>query len=405
MTTKTVAQVLVDLTRKVTNTWATTLIAERKAPVISGGGVAVEDTTERLDWPLRLPVGKPDKTDLANQWPQVQRWASEWRDWANTNHLPLGWENRLTAGIRQTLPTHLTIPDIDTAVTVLADGWPARLATARYRLGDLCAEFPHAATPATLTAITRLDDTDFALLLVAARWFAHHDATGLTPRQVPVEGLHGKWLNTHHRLIETLTNKPHLGLTDRSTRVHFTYLDPTHQEAGGRRHDSHTLGDTTRPVYQPRIIVIAENKDTAVLFPALPNTISIEGNGYAGPALIPQLDWVHRAERIIYWGDIDAAGYEIVHRYRAAGLPIETILMDPDTYESYERWGTHTDDKNNPIVCAPAKPLDRLADPERIVYDSITDPGWTRVRRIEQERIPLDVARRLLMEQDAHIDR
>jgi hypothetical protein len=263
-----------------------------------------------------------------------------------------------------------------------------RLARGRARWQILDAEFGGRATADTLRYLDALTDLDFGLLCTAATWFARQDATGLTPRQVPIEGLHGKWLNRHRAVVTALAGKDTLGLTDRPTRVHFTYLDPGHRAAGGRVHDSITIGDAVAPVYRPRLAVIAENKDTAVLFPELAGAIAVEGNGFAGPALLPRIPWLVEVPSLIYWGDIDAAGYEIVDRLRSNGLPIRTVLMDCDAYARYERYGSWTDERGE-VPCTPRRPLTALTDAERAVYEALTDPAWTRVRRIEQERIPL----------------
>jgi hypothetical protein len=89
-------------------------------------------------------------------------------------------------------------------------------------------------------------------------------------------------------------------------------------------------------------------------------------------------------------GDIDAEGYEIVDALRAAGLAVQTVLMDLDTFE---RYGNPTDANGKPIPPRTPRALVHLTDAERAVYGWLVDPAWTRVRRIEQERIPLDVAR------------
>ncbi|MCZ2813712.1 DUF2220 family protein [Modestobacter sp. VKM Ac-2979] len=344
-------------------------------------------------WPLRLPLSKPSTADMTTRFPEVQRWAIDWRTWAAERSLTLDWGNRLSSGTRQPVPTHVTVPDIDTAATLLGAPWPDRLHRGRDHWMVLRDRFPHAATPERLRAVDPLNDVDFGLLCTAAAWFATNDATGRTPRQVPIEGLHGKWLNRYRGLVTALAGKDSLGLVDRPSRVHITYLDPEHCAAGGRKHDSITLGDPMAPPYLPSIAVITENKDTAVYFPPLSGAIAIEGNGDAAPARLPRIPWLATVPRLIYWGDIDADGYEIVDALRRNGLPLTTILMDQDAYTAYERYGAWTDDRGNPIPCAPRKNLPNLTSAERAVYEALTDPAWTRTRRIEQERIPLEVAR------------
>ena len=389
---KTPDGLLVDLRRRVGNTWADTLTGRPTVqPAGEPGDPGDAGDAGRPVWPLTLPLGKPTKADLDTRWTDLRRLAIDWRTWADERGLPLKWETRMVRGTPQTLPTHLTIPDIDSAAALLGDGWPERLARARTRHAVLAEKFPHAAASATLRAVDRLTDIDFGLLCDAAAWFATYDATGYTPRQVPIEGLHGKWLNHNQALVTRLAGRDTLGLVGRPSRVHFTYLDPAHRAAGGRHHDSHTLGDTTTPAYPPRIAVITENKDSAVYFPEVPGGIAIEGNGDAAIRVL-RIPWLAAVPAIVYWGDIDADGYEIVHALRDGGLPVTTILMDGAAYTGYERFGAWTDDKGAPIGCADRQDLHRLTDAEWAVYEQITDPSWSRVRRVEQERIPLDVA-------------
>ncbi|WFF08070.1 DUF2220 family protein [Micromonospora sp. WMMD1076] len=345
--------------------------------------------TNRDGWPYRASLGQPSKTVLEADFPSARRWALDWAAWADHQGLVLVRQTRRVIGTSQTLPTHLEIPDLDTAARLVGQGWPDRLRTARNRASVLTARFPHVDLVKTLPAVHPLTDIDFALLLDAARWFCHHDARGLTPRQVPIEGLHGKWLNRHHALIRHLSRKDDLGLATRPTRVHFTYLDPTYRAAGRRLHESVTIGDPVTPAYIPDTVLVLENKDTAVYFPPLPGGIAVEGEGSKAPGALPRIPWIRDCTRVIYWGDIDAAGIEIVNNLRTNGINAQTILMDQETYDAYERFGAWTDEKGKPIPCSQRKPLPALTPAERALYENLTDPTWTRVRRIEQERIPL----------------
>jgi hypothetical protein len=209
---------------------------------------------------------------------------------------------------------------------------------------------------------------------------------------VPLPGFHGKWLNGNQRLIQALTGKQDLGLIRRPTRMHFTYLDPRHRARGGRHHESITVGDNAEPLYVPKTVIILENKDTAVYFPPVADGIAVEGEGSKAPGVIPLIPWMKQCPRVIYWGDIDAKGLCIVNDLRVAGVHATTILMDYTAYETYERYGAWTDDKGKPIPCSPRRSLPALTSEEHQLYLHLTDPAWTRVRRVEQERIPLHVA-------------
>lgn len=344
------------------------------------------------DWPCRIALGAPSKATLEADFQKARTWARTWEDWAARQRLTISWSPRLVLGTTQPMPTHLEIADVDAAARACGQDWTQRLARGRHRLPLIAMEFSLADHAKIIREADPMPDTDFALLLEAGRWFSGNTATGLTPRQVPLPGFHGKWLNGNQAMIRALTGKEDLGLISRPTRVHFTYLDPGHRASGGRHHESITIGDSAEPAYQPEVIIIVENKDTAVYFPPVPKGISVEGEGTKAPGTIPRIPWMTRCPLVIYWGDIDARGLCIVNDLRVKGIGVDTMLMDYATYEAYEQYGAWTDEKGKPVPCSPRRPLPALTPDEHLLYLHLTDPAWDRTRRVEQERIPLPVA-------------
>lgn len=158
-----------------------------------------------------------------------------------------------------------------------------------------------------------------------------------------------------------------------------------------RRHDCISVGDRVQLPYTPRVVVISENKDTAVAFPPVPGGIAVEGGGFGG-GTAAAMDWLNDAPVLVYWGDIDAPGFQILNGFRAAGIRAVSMLMDMPTFETYEQFGTNLDRRGDPIGSGNRRDLSHLTEPERTMYDALTDPSWTRHRRLEQERIPLDDA-------------
>jgi len=344
------------------------------------------------DWPYRVLLGTPPRAVLEADFQSARAWARTWEEWAAARELAIEWDTRIVLGTTQPMPGHLEVPDVDTAARICGNGWPERLARGRHRLALASADFPLADHTRIIRAADSMTDTDFTLLLEAARWFSSNSAAGLTPRQVPLPGFHGKWLNGNQSLIQALIGRDGLGLIHRPTRVHFTYLDPAHRAAGGRHHESITIGDNAEPAYKPEIVIILENKDTAVYFPPVSKGISVEGEGAKAPGAIPLIPWMRQCSCVIYWGDIDAKGLCIVNDLRAAGVNASTMLMDYATYEAYEQYGAWTDEKGRPVPCSPRRTLPELTPKEHLLYLQLTDPTWARVRRVEQERIPLHAA-------------
>jgi len=347
-------------------------------------------------WPYRFPLGRPTRDNMTHQFGQVQQWAFSWQEWADSHSLTLEWEGRRSGASHDQLPSYLLVPDVDAAAS-LSVSWPQRLARGRRRHAALAARFPGAPIAGVVRAVDTWTDVDVALLAEAADWFQTHPASGVSPRQVPVEGLHSKWLAGHGSQVLAITGLGSLGLVEpRSTPVHFTYLDPAHRAAGGRRHDSVVPGDSVQPAYLPQLVLICENKDSAIMFPDRPAAIAVQGGGKAGPAFIPAIEWIAAAEDVVYWGDLDAAGFEILNAYRQAGMQIRTILMDLPTLTEYRQFAATTDTKGRVLGREPRKDLPLLTSAEREAYNAVTDTDGDWPVRVEQERIPLKTAARAL---------
>lgn len=339
-------------------------------------------------WPHQISLGAPPVAVMEKAWGPVHTWATGWSAWAAQHGLELVTKEFRVARTQQSVPTHIIVPSVQAAATLAGAEWPANLTRALARKIVLASRFPSVDIARVLRESSGESDTDFNLVLRAAEWFRDNDATGLTPRQVPIVGLHSKWLNTRKRLVLLLSGQDTLGLEGRPQIVHFTYLDPMHRAAGGRVHDSATVGDATVPAYTPRTIVICENKDTVLYFPAFPGTIAIQGGGFTGAPAIASLPWVRECPNLVYWGDIDAAGFQIVNRFRSTGLKIRTVLMDQQTYESFSQYGVYEDEKGRDLRGVKREELKHLTEEEELTYFDLTDPGWIGPRRIEQERLP-----------------
>jgi len=349
---------------------------------------------EEAGFPHAFPLGRPAAADLRGDYAAVLSLTVLWQDWARDHGVELAYETRVAAGgTRQTVPTHVRVDSISHAAAIVGAGWPDRLARGRDRLTVLTENYPGLQDASRLVRLVDSYSTvDFALLQTVADWYLEDPtrARNLTPRQVPIPGLHAKWLQSHLPAVQALTGVNDLGLlAGHPPRIHFTYLDPTHRAAGGRVHDSATVGDTFVPAYLPQVVVISENKDTAIHFPALDRGISVEGVGRGGRT-VASFPWIRDAPVVVYWGDIDKDGYEILNGYRVDfGRQLDSILMDQATYESFEQYGTNLDQHGREIRPGAPRIVDRLSEDERAVYLRLLDDQHAGHRRVEQERIPL----------------
>ena len=349
---------------------------------------------DHSSFPHSFPIGAPDAAKLKTNYAAVYELTVIWREWAADNHVKLTVASRKAqGGTTQQVPTHVEVQSIEQAAAIVGGPWLARINRGRKRLALLNEEFgPTSNLSALIRMIDAYEDIDIEILTEVTHWFkaSPQRAHGLTPRQVPIPGIHGKWLENHLPAVRLLSGIEEFNLLPAHPhRIHFSYLDPTHRRKGGRVHDSATVGDSFLPVYQPKVVVISENKDTAIHFPELAGGISIEGQGNNAD-LLANFDWITYAPVLVYWGDMDAAGMEILNRYRTSfNRDIDSIFMDMDAYRRFEPYGTHH--AKNGQLLKPQAPGDvRLLHPaERTLYDILIAGDTTTHRRIEQERIPL----------------
>lgn len=353
-----------------------------------------------VDWGARVPLGSPSSEELELDFARLAAWARRWVGWAADNNVELVMRSRRVGIMTLEFPVAALVPDPLCAGRLLGREWPERLALASARGERLASEFTDLSREdraRVLGQVVNWRDLDFDLLLDASRWFAGNDARGMTPRQIPIPGMHAKWLNNHHQLVRALAGRADLGLAaPHPSRVHFTYLDPAHLATGNRRHDSHAAGDAVQLPYQVRAVLVCENKDTVVAFPPVPDAVAIEGNG-RGARAVAAIPWVRDAEHVIYWGDLDPDGIEILAEFRAAGAVRQSMLMNARAYRDWGAYGTNHDRAGRPLGArTPRAGLD-LTSEEHEIYELLCAPAVPGFRRVEQERIPLAVAHRELV--------
>lgn len=343
-----------------------------------------------------LEIGFGDLIELVDSWrTQATAWGAD-----------IVERNIRADGTAYPMPSHIVIPSINVAAAIAGPGWTARLARGREYGRIIDAQFPHRRDVLARTILATADWTrvDVGLLAQAASWFEQHPRSGLSPREVPLEGLHTKWLESRTQTVARLAGLSDLGLhPPHPSRIHFTYLDPAHLEAGNRRHDSATVGDAFKPAYPPQIVIICENKDTAIHFPQVRGAIAVEGAG-SGAGAFADTDWLRQAPLVIYWGDMDADGLRILAQFRDADIPARSLFMDIPSYERWELYGTNSDKRGNPIAADRRPAPANLEHDERALYELLNDPSSARYRRVEQERIPLDIASDTVRRLQAQID-
>ncbi|WP_454855151.1 Wadjet anti-phage system protein JetD domain-containing protein [Promicromonospora soli] len=340
-------------------------------------------------------------------------WVEAWRD-VDAARLPgveVATGGMTVEGVRAAIPVELRVTGLDAAVVLVrhlggpppADLGPARAVARRLHAAGAVL------TPPALRKACKLPDADVGMLARAVEWLADHpDIGGWTARQLPVPGVHSKWLEANASLLRDVSGRAVRDeVRPRLAVVHLTYADPGYLATGGRRHDAWTTGDVHDIAYAPRTVLVVENRDSRLWFPPLEDALVVEGGGRAAASLLAGVPWVRRAANIVYWGDIDSDGFAILDHFRrvmaapaddgSPGRDVSSILMDAAALRRYELLGVSTDQDGRPIPPSSAH-LAGLSADERAAYHAVATAGPAQFRRIEQERIPGEDARAALLE-------
>ena len=121
--------------------------------------------------------------------------------------------------------------------------------------------------------------------------------------------------------------------------------------------------------------------------PPIAQGICIWGSGRAVSDAVPAVPAL-RDMRIVYWGDMDADGLEILSTLRESGIECDSILMDCDAYDHFQLVPIMHEDYSARLLCG-MQPTPGLQSAERRLYERLCADKTIAYRRIEQERIPM----------------
>lgn len=140
-------------------------------------------------------------------------------------------------------------------------------------------------------------------------------------------------------------------------------------------------------------VIICENEICYLNLPAITNSIAIFGSGYK-VGLLSELPWL-KDKDIIYWGDIDTHGFNILNSFREAlnysfkdshydaSLKVRTMLMDIDTLNSNKHYIVQESESVSTFLAT-------LKGKEYLCYEALINHSMGKQVRLEQELIPFD---------------
>lgn len=123
-------------------------------------------------------------------------------------------------------------------------------------------------------------------------------------------------------------------------------------------------------------VFIVENKVNFLTFPPVACSIVVWGKGY-GVASIKNSELLKSVD-LIYWGDLDAQGFEILSQFRSYFPHVKSLLMDRMTFDKYFENDHGTPSRVDMQL--------NLTPEEEELYQYLKSNNY----RLEQEKIPQD---------------
>lgn len=365
--------------------------------------------------PVRIPIRGPESIELLDRFDEVRRWAASFAPGALGVRPGLTIEHRTVRGRSlgsNQVPARAVVPTFEDLCSVLGTGadveaLDALLMRTRVRLPALVpwlADHPMAALDQRAV---------WTKLLATVEWVLANDTGATYIRHVDVEGVDTKFIERHRRLLShllILALPPgrvdssgaaggfarRFGFLAKPAYTRFRILDTSISLfPPGITELTLRTDELARAELAVRTVFVVENEMSYLVFPAMARAIVIFGSGFASGGLAG-LPWLVQKE-VVYWGDIDTHGFDILSRLRAHLPNVSSMLMDRRTLLAHQ---AHWTTEPNPT----ARQLKHLVPSEQFAYRDLVENRYGTAVRLEQERLPLSTLRRALMER-AETDR
>ena len=230
----------------------------------------------------------------------------------------------------------------------------------------------------------------WAGLLKVCRYFLEQPRPNLYTRELPI-AVHSKFVEENRGILSKLLEHvlPPNAVNEHETlfekRFHLRYKEALIRfrvldDQLVKRY-ALPVRDLSTPVSQfaslnlsSHPFVMTENEMTFLTLPTLPNSFGLFGKGFAVEALA-SVTWLEKCP-ILYWGDLDAHGFQILSQLRGYFLNVVSLMMDEVTLRTFGAFkvaGT-----TSKVMALP-----NLTPDEARVFDLLVEGEV----RLEQERI------------------
>ncbi len=356
--------------------------------------------------PVSLPVRGPDASQLLHRLDEARLWLARFEREAAGFDIDYKVVQSRNLGANR-IPARATVQSLGQLARVI--GAASDLAAFEELTAVTAAVVPELepwvrANPMTVLRNAAVWDR----ALTAVRWITTHDVTGMYLRQIDAEGVDTKFVERHQRLIDDLLCAilppkgvgaedavgigfaAKFGFRSKPSYTRLRFLDPVLQPTPGLSEITARTEELVQLAPTGEKVFIVENEITYLAFPEVAKSVVVFGSGFALASLVRTSNSAWLSDReVVYWGDIDTHGFDILSRLRAAFPTVRSILMDRGTLLAHrQQWVTEGSPTN--------RALPNLTYDEASLYRDLVEATYGDSIRLEQERVRFSLLERAL---------
>lgn len=227
-------------------------------------------------------------------------------------------------------------------------------------------------------------------VIKVCQYFIQNPRPDIYLRQLPIE-IHTKFIEENNALIQSLLDfliPDHIRSISQKRfveRYFLKYDEPlvrirmldTDLTCFGNFSDiSIPLSDFEKLDIPAKNVLITENKMNFLTLPAVPSTVAVWSGGGFNVSYLKNVHWLTE-KRILYWGDIDEHGFQILHQLRSYYPGTQSVMMDCKTFEYFSEFAV-TGSRNK------SEQLSLLNNEEHNLFEKLKQIDNN---RLEQEKI------------------
>jgi hypothetical protein len=342
-------------------------------------------------FPKQLRLRRPTARDLGERFDEVRRWIRALEEGSREHGYVLEFDevDHRQLGTNQ-VPGRVLMPTEAAALRIIGKTRAAE----RFRAlrEQTVAVLPALADWIGARPLKVLEhEAHWDGFVLVLQWFARRPRSGLYRRQLEIEGVDTKFIETHRQVLADLLElvlpaedleqgssfDRRFGLREKPALVRFRILDEAQH--------LHGLSDLSVPATElaklelgVEDVIVTENEVNGLALLPRPRTLVVFGQGYALEKL-GEIPWL-ATRRLFYWGDIDTHGFAMLDRFRGHFPRAQSLLMDRATFLTHRpMWVT----EKTPST----ESLTRLTEPENALHRELLRGTWGERLRLEQERI------------------